>query len=85
MDNAVTNSAQNPVDGTSTDLTTDESVDNLDQNVHPVVAGFNKLSIVLIIFSPTLLETSIVTELDPLTLAYDCLSSNVLFTFRKRN
>jgi len=46
MDNAVTNSAQNPVDGTSTDLTTDESVDNLDQNVHPVVAGFNKLSIV---------------------------------------
>ena len=46
MDNAVTNSTQNPADGTSTDLTTDESVDNLDQNVHPVVAGFNKLSIV---------------------------------------
>ena len=31
-----------------------------------------------IIFSPILLETSIVTELDPLTFAYDCLSSNVL-------
>jgi len=46
MDNAVTNSAQNSADDASTDLTADESIDNLDQNIHPVVAGFNKLSIV---------------------------------------
>ena len=42
---------------------------------------FLTASIVSIIFSPILLDTSIVTELDPLTFAYDCLSSKVLFIF----
>jgi flagellar M-ring protein FliF len=47
MDNAVTNPAQNQTaDEASTDVTTNESMDDLDSNMHPVVAGFNKLSIV---------------------------------------
>ena len=47
MDNAVANPAQNQAaDETSTDVTTNESMDDLDSNIHPVVAGFNKLSIV---------------------------------------
>ncbi|MEH6447905.1 MAG: flagellar basal-body MS-ring/collar protein FliF [Oleispira sp.] len=46
MENAVANPAQQSADDASTDLTTDESIDGLEQNVHPVVAGFNKLSIV---------------------------------------
>jgi flagellar M-ring protein FliF len=46
MDNAVANPANNTADDASTDLTTDESIDGLEQNIHPVVAGFNKLSIV---------------------------------------
>ncbi|MFT4765077.1 MAG: flagellar M-ring protein FliF [Oleispira sp.] len=47
MDNAVANPAQNQTaDETSTDVTTNESMDDLDSNIHPVVAGFNKLSIV---------------------------------------
>jgi flagellar M-ring protein FliF len=47
MDNAVANPAQNQAaDNASSDLTTNESLDNLDSNIHPVVAGFNKLSIV---------------------------------------
>jgi len=50
MENAVANpnqaQAQNSAGTESTDLTADESIDGLDTNVHPVVAGFNKLSIV---------------------------------------
>lgn len=46
MDNAVANSDQKLADDASTDLTADESIDGLEQNIHPVVAGFNKLSIV---------------------------------------
>jgi flagellar M-ring protein FliF len=47
MDNAVANPAQNQIgDDASTDVTTNESFDDLDSNMHPVVAGFNKLSIV---------------------------------------
>lgn len=46
MDNAVANPSQDSAEGASTDLTTDESIDNLEQDIHPVVAGFNKLSIV---------------------------------------
>jgi flagellar M-ring protein FliF len=46
MENAVANPAQQSADDASTDLTTDESIDGLEQNIHPVVAGFNKLSIV---------------------------------------
>jgi flagellar M-ring protein FliF len=47
MANAVANPAQNQAaDDTSSDLTTNESLDNSDSNIHPVVAGFNKLSIV---------------------------------------
>jgi flagellar M-ring protein FliF len=47
MDNAVANPAQNKAaDDASSDLTTSDSLDDLDSNVHPVVAGFNKLSIV---------------------------------------
>jgi flagellar M-ring protein FliF len=47
MANAVANPAQNQAaDDASSDLTTNESLDNSDSNIHPVVAGFNKLSIV---------------------------------------
>lgn len=48
MENAVANpnQAQATVGSESTDLTTDDSLDNADSNIHPVVAGFNKLSIV---------------------------------------
>lgn len=46
MENAVANPTQNAIDDASTDLTTDDSIDGLEQNIHPVVAGFNKLSIV---------------------------------------
>ncbi len=48
MENAVANPNQaQATDGSeSTDLTTDDSLDNADSNIHPVVAGFNKLSIV---------------------------------------
>lgn len=48
MENAVANPNQaQATDGSeSTDLTTDDSLDNVDSNIHPVVAGFNKLSIV---------------------------------------
>lgn len=45
MDNAVAKPNQNPADDVSEDLT-DDSIDDLEQNIHPVVAGFNKLSIV---------------------------------------
>jgi len=50
MENAVANpnqaQAQNSAGSESTDITADESIDGLDSNIHPVVAGFNKLSIV---------------------------------------
>jgi flagellar M-ring protein FliF len=47
MDNAVANPAQNKTaDDASSDLATNESLDDIDSNIHPVVAGFNKLSIV---------------------------------------
>ncbi len=48
MENAVANPNQAQATGgsESTDLTTDDSLDNADSNIHPVVAGFNKLSIV---------------------------------------
>ena len=51
MDNAVTNPAQNSgqnqaADTTSSDLATNESMDDSESSMHPVVAGFNKLSIV---------------------------------------
>jgi len=50
MENAVANPNQAQTQSAagieSTDLTADESIDGLGSNVHPVVAGFNKLSIV---------------------------------------
>jgi flagellar M-ring protein FliF len=47
MAKAIANPAQNQAaDDTSSDLTTNESLDNSDSSIHPVVAGFNKLSIV---------------------------------------
>jgi flagellar M-ring protein FliF len=47
MDKAIANPAQNQAaDNASSDLATNESLDDLDSNIHPVVAGFNKLSIV---------------------------------------
>jgi flagellar M-ring protein FliF len=47
MDNAVANPTQNKAaDDASSDLTTNDSLEDLDSSVHPVVAGFNKLSIV---------------------------------------
>jgi flagellar M-ring protein FliF len=50
MENAIANpnqaQAQNSSGSESTDITADESIDGLDSNIHPVVAGFNKLSIV---------------------------------------
>jgi flagellar M-ring protein FliF len=47
MDNAVANPAQNQIaNDASSDLTKNDSQDDLDSNIHPVVAGFNKLSIV---------------------------------------
>jgi flagellar M-ring protein FliF len=47
MDNAVAKPTKNQTaDNASSDLATNESVDDLDSNIHPVVAGFNKLSIV---------------------------------------
>ena len=47
MDNAVANPAQNQSgDDTSSDLTTNEASVDSESNMHPVVAGFNKLSIV---------------------------------------
>lgn len=46
MENAVANPNQAQSAGDNTDLAAGESGDNLEQNIHPVVAGFNKLSIV---------------------------------------
>ncbi|CCK75389.1 MAG: flagellar M-ring protein FliF [Oleispira antarctica] len=47
MDNAVANPAQNQAaDDTSSELTTNEALADSESNMHPVVAGFNKLSIV---------------------------------------
>ncbi|MGK0250255.1 MAG: flagellar M-ring protein FliF [Oleispira sp.] len=47
MDKAVANTAQNQAgDDASSDLTTNESRDDLGSSIHPVVAGFNKLPIV---------------------------------------
>lgn len=43
MENAV---AKPQEEQSNTDVVADESIDDLDQDVHPVVAGFNKLSIV---------------------------------------
>jgi flagellar M-ring protein FliF len=44
MENAVAN--PNPAADANTEMAVDESAENLDQDLHPVVAGFNKLSIV---------------------------------------
>jgi flagellar M-ring protein FliF len=46
MENAVATPNPSPNDDVGSDLAVDDSIDELEQDVHPVVAGFNKLSIV---------------------------------------
>ena len=46
MENAIANPNQASGADTGSDLTTSDAADNTAQNMHPVVAGFNKLSVV---------------------------------------
>jgi flagellar M-ring protein FliF len=46
MENAVATPNPSSNDDVGSDLAVDDSIDELEQDVHPVVAGFNKLSIV---------------------------------------
>lgn len=46
MENAVANPNQAQAADPGTDVQVDETAENLEQDIHPVVAGFNKLSIV---------------------------------------